>query len=164
MRCEPIPLPDSVKNGCVTFYADTPPDAEQQVLAYNRRMGECRIRRAHLREVEFAYGILNPLVFVGMFAASTETVFEKPGVFFAISALWAICFIVFAIVKQNFFISTAAVGLLCFLDIRFGILFAADVVLTVVHERLRGSLQAQPGFPGFCDVAISYEKSAVPKF
>lgn len=56
------------KDGFTTIYGDTPASVERQIEAYNRQMGDCRVKRARLRLIEEGYTVLN-LLLVGVITA-----------------------------------------------------------------------------------------------
>lgn len=158
-------IPEEIlKSGRVVFYADSDNTLEQSIIEHNKRMGECRIRMKQLDEIKFAYLAVNPLVICGMIAAEAAAIFSKPAVSLAIIALNAVLFIVFALIKGNFIVSTAAVLLLHFLDIRFLILLAADIFITALYEYLRRKIKKQQGYPVFLNISIRYERGNRPNY
>lgn len=151
------------KIGRITIYSDTPQSVEKAVSDYNERMGWCRVKRHHFQELNFALLVINPVVVISISAAMADSVFSKPLFGLVMLIAFAVTYLVFGVVKNNHIVVTFFAALLILLDWRFAILLAADVVLDILYYRLKSELVSQPGYPGFMDILVFYERSPKPK-
>ncbi|MEZ3438752.1 MAG: hypothetical protein K1W18_07715 [Oscillospiraceae bacterium] len=81
----------------------------------------------------------------------------------AVLIAFAATFLYFTIPKKNLVIPTAVSLLLPFLDIKFAILTAADIILAVWHTLLLKSLKQIDGYPAFSEIFIKYERFSEKK-
>ena len=151
-----------IKKGIVTIYNDTPPALVRDIDAYNKRAVELRVGMKHVRELRFGYKIFSALTVFSLCFAKPETVFERPVLAVCFLCIYAVLFVLFACVKNEFFLSTAAAALLLPLDLTFAILLAADAVLYVLHERIHWPLKQEPGYPEFFPIHTHYEDTNTP--
>lgn len=154
-------LDEARKSGVLTVYTDTDPELERAAKEYNQTMSECRFKMKRVRELEFAYFVLNPVVTVGllMLGENTASALSDPVPMAALIAFAAV-FLYFSVAKKKPVVPTAVSVLLLLIDIRFAILTAADIVITVWHTALLKPLKLTDGYPVFSDIAIKYERFA----
>lgn len=153
-------------SGILTVYTDTDPQLEREVKEYNKMMSDCRKKMKRVRELEGAYFILNPVVilpvlFFDPFTSNTIQLGNLGPT--AVLIIFAAAFLYFTIPKKNLVIPTAVSVLLLFLDIKFAILTAADIILAVWHTRLLKRLKQIDGYPRFTDILIKYERFSEKK-
>lgn len=156
-------IANAKEKGFVTIYSDTDERVAVSVEAYNREMGECRVKRKRINELEMGYVTLNPLLAVCIGAGNAEVVFAKPVLALILLAVFAIGFVIFALAKKNYYAATAFVVPLIFLDPLYAILLAADIVLAVWHALSDGKLKHRQGYPAFMDIQITYDRNPEPK-
>lgn len=157
-------IPDeAVKKGYITIYLDTDREIVSAVDEYNDHLGKCRIKMKYIQEIEFGYMILNPLIILCLIVASPENIFrDSVAIPIILLLVYAAVYVAFALVKKNYIISTIFMALLIFLDIKFGIVLAADIILTILHKKFSEPLKAEPGYPNFADIRITYERRNSP--
>lgn len=146
-----------IKNGYFAVWLDTDEDKVKDIKAYNDRMGQLRIKKKALEEIEFGYILINLLIIVGVVSANFGEVFEKPVMSVVILLFGIVFYAIFAILKCNFFISTIFTIPLIFLSPIFVILFAADIVLCFLHKHYVDFLKKQTGYPLFNDIELMYK-------
>ncbi|MDE7361636.1 MAG: hypothetical protein K2N38_06865 [Oscillospiraceae bacterium] len=147
--------------GTLTVYTDTDPELEREVKEYNKMMSDCRFKMKRVRELEFAYFILDIVVVVGLMIIDPYTTnYHQLSeiVSAAVLIIFAAAFLYFTVIKKNLVIPTAVSVLLLLLDIRFAILTAADVILAVWHTMALSRLKKVDGYPTFSDITVKYER------
>lgn len=150
-------LYEAIRSGRVVVAPDTDISVVNEINEYNERMSECRAKKAFMDEIALGNDILNPLVVFCLSFVRCENVFANPYLGAGILAVYAALFVIFAIGKSNFIVSTAASTLLIFLDWTFAILLAADVILLLLDLHFRLSLKKERAYPHFRDIQIKFE-------
>ena len=72
-------------------------------------------------------------------------------------------FVIFAFFENNYWVPTAVSLTLFDIDPLFGIVTAADLILTLIHSGIIRRLKPLPGYPRFIDIRIIYERVNTPK-
>jgi len=118
----------TIKNSYFVVYLDTDEEKVKEVKAYNDRMGQLRIKKKALEEIEFGYILVNLLVIVGVVSTNFGEFFTKPVVSAVILILSIVYYVIFAVLKRNFFISTVFTIPLIILSPIFAILTVTDIL------------------------------------
>lgn len=157
-------LEEAIMTGRLTVYTDTDPDIKAAIDNYNNRMFQYRQKKNRADKIADAFKI------VTIFIAALFTTLFLRYVFLGRSMLglvlvlsYAAIFIYSSILKNNLFIGTVASLLLVFLDFRFVILLAVDLVLSNIHWCMTASLKKEQGYPAFADVFIEYQHRPTPE-
>lgn len=150
-----------VRAGMITIYADDSDELLDSVNAYNRHMGDCRIKKAHLREAVKGFVVMNPVVLTAVAAADAERVFSRP-VNIAFIAIFAMMYLIFGLYKNNFIIGTVSTLVLAFASPVFLVLTAGDIVISLIYYSILSPLKKEQGYPAFLDILIKYEKCKRP--
>lgn len=147
------------ESGILTVYTDTDPQLERAVKEYNQTMSECRFKMKRVRELETAFFVLNPIVTAGLlFLGSSPSRYMGSPASIVVLIAFAAVFLYFMIPKKKPLVPTAVSVLLIYFDVRFAILTAADVILTVWHNAVLKPLEQTDGYPVFADIGIKYER------
>lgn len=154
---------EAKKKGFVTIYSDTDERVEKSIEAYNREMGDSRVMRRNVKNIEMGFVTVNPLLVICIFAGTADEL--KASIFLAVIlfAVFVIGFAGFGLLKPNYPIATAFVAPLLILDIRYGILLLADILLAVWHTVSNGKLKRRQGYPAFADIRMTYDRNPAPK-
>lgn len=147
----------TIKNSYFVVYLDTDEEKVKEVKAYNDRMGQLRIKKKALEEIEFGYILVNLLVIVGVVSTNFGEFFAKPVVSAVILIFEIVFYVLFGILKRNFFISTVFTIPLIFLSPIFAILTVTDILLCFLHKRYVDFLKKQTGYPLFNDIELIYK-------
>jgi len=147
----------TIKNSYFVVYLDTDEEKVKEVKAYNDRMGQLRIKKKALEEIEFGYILVNLLVIVGVVSTNFGEFFTKPVVSAVILILSIVYYVIFAVLKRNFFISTVFTIPLIILSPIFAILTVTDILLCFLHKRYINFLKKQTGYPLFNDIELIYK-------
>lgn len=148
-----------IKRGNAIIYNDTENrhGLVKEIEEYNGEMWNCRKKMKQLEEIKFGYIVLNPLV-IGVFIATEATAFFSNAPLAAVVlAINIAAFVIFAVFKSNYLISTIAVALFVLADWRLIFLFAADVVIYLLRVNVEKPLKNHTGYPFFNDIHIKYE-------
>lgn len=148
-------------SGLLTVYTDTDPELEREVREYNKMMYGCRKKMKLIGRLEFGYFILNLVVVMGMLLVDpyTSNTIQLGNIGpLAVLIPFAAAFFYFTIPKKNLIVPTAVSLLLPFLDVKFAILTAADVILAVWYTMALSRLKEIEGYPRFLDIMIKYVK------
>lgn len=146
-----------IKNCYFVVYLDTDEDKVNEIKAYNDRMGQLRIKKKALEEIEFGYILVNLLIIVGVVSANFAEAFAKPVMSAVILILSIVYYVIFAVLKRNFFISTVFTVPLIFLSPIYAILTVTDIVLCFLHKHYVNFLEKQTGYPRFKDIQLIYK-------
>lgn len=148
-------------SGLLTVYTDTDPELEREVKEYNKKMSVCRKKMKVIGELEIWYLILNPVVVVGLLLIDpyTSNTIQLGNIGpSAVIIAFAAAFFYFTILKKNLVVPTAVSLLLPFLDVKFAILTAADIILAVWYTMALSRLKEIESYPRFLDIMIKYVK------
>lgn len=154
---------EAKKKGFITLYSDTDERVEKSIEAYNREMGDSRVMRRNVKNIEMGFVTVNPLLVVCIFAATADEIKASLILGVILLAVFIIGFAVFGLMKPNYPIATVFVAPLLILDIRYGILLLADILLAVWHTISNGRLKRRQGYPAFADIRITYDRNPEPK-
>ena len=154
-----------IKSGSITVYDDTENryELEKEVEDYNNGLLNCRKQMKLIEDVKTGFLAMNPIVVMCIAVAEAEAFFAVMPLAIVVLAINAAAYVIFALFKNKFLVSAIASALLILADWKFVFLFAANIIIAVIHERLVRSLKAHAGYPAFADIRVVYERGNAPK-
>lgn len=148
---------EEIKSGIVVMYhGELDKQVVDDVREYNDLMCDYRLKMKYLRIIEHGYKLLNFLVVCIMIYGTALTMFRYPVLAVVILLAYAVLFVIFGMVKKNFRVCTGITLMLCVLDLRFLILTAADIILTIMQRKILNRVKNERGYPYFRDIKIEY--------
>ncbi len=149
-------IDDIIRRGSVVL-SETDLDSWKKVNTYNEDARKCRQKMKIVKEIQFGFYVLNPLVLLGMLMSCGNEIFEKPALAIVILAIQLVAFI-FAMTKNNLIVHTITTALMLILDIRFVILLVANIILSGMKKYIEAPLEKEIDYPLFNDINVYYEE------
>ena len=154
-----IPM-EVIQNGSITIYDDTADRREliNDIEEYNEEMRKCQKKMEWLDEIKYIYLAVNFFIVGRAFLHNAFAFFLNSTVGIIIILINIAVYIIFALIKGKFILSTASSALYIFISRKMAFLFLVNLIILVIHEFLERPLKAHIGYPNFAFILVKYEQ------
>ena len=148
-------------DGFLHVYYDTPQEAVDKIRRYNEEMGECRVDRKRMKDMEGWFRIINPVLslitfFVAMLGGKNIALTS------IMTVLFLTLYFVFTMFKKNFYVISIAAALLVAVHPFNIVLVIVDILITFNCVKIDSDLKTHEGYIAFNDIRVIQSRNEAP--
>ena len=150
------------QEGFLYVYYDTPEEVSKKVKDYNNEMGECRVNRKKMFDLEKLFRFINPVLSILTFVFSLLGDDSNIAFISLMILLFLTLYFVFTMVKKNFYVVSIAAAVLMTVNMLNIVLVIVDLLIAIYCVKIDSELKMHDGYIAFNDIRLIPAKENMP--